>query len=98
VLLPSLVQNIAGSSGGFCFPGRRHLPGFLHQRFIRAWWYSAALFAFTLALLWGGYQFASAGTGPGSRQHVLLTLRILLLPLNLSVLARLLATAVPAGC
>jgi len=92
-LLPFLVQNIGWFIGGFCFlAGSIFLVSYT-SGFTKGLVVFAALLAFTLALLWGGYQLRRRQPALEAGSTVLLTLGILLVPLNLSVLARLLVTA-----
>ncbi len=88
-LLPFLVQNIGWFIGGFCFlAGSIFLVSYT-SGFAKGLVVFAALFVFTLALLWGGYQLRRRQPALAAGGTALLTLGILLLPLNLSVLARL---------
>jgi len=93
LLLPFLVQNVGWFIGGFLFlAGSVFLVSYT-AGFARSLAVFAALFAYTGALLWGGYQIRRRRPALTGASDTLLTLGMLLAPLVLAAAARLLLAA-----
>ncbi len=88
-ILPFLAQNIGWFIGGFLFlAGSVFLVAYT-SGFIKGLVVFAALFAYTTSLLWGGYQLRLREPALRTGSATLMTLGLLLVPLNLSAVARL---------
>jgi hypothetical protein len=88
-VMPFLVQNIGWFIGGFLFlAGSVFLVAYT-TGFTKGLVVFAALFAYTVGLLWGGYQLRLRQPALRAGSAMLMTLGLLLAPLTLSAAARL---------
>jgi hypothetical protein len=96
-MLPFLVQNIGWFIGGFCFlAGSIFLVSYT-SGFLKGLLVFATLFAYTGFLLWAGYQLRLKRPELKAGSSVLLAIGMLLVPLNLSAVARLLVYSEASG-
>lgn len=87
--LPFLVQNIGWLIGGFCFlAGSIFLVSYT-TGFTKGLVVLAAVFAYTVLLIWAGYQLRLKRPELKAGSATLMTLGLLLVPLNLSAAVRL---------
>ncbi|NJN45659.1 MAG: hypothetical protein HC808_03285 [Candidatus Competibacteraceae bacterium] len=91
--VPFLVQNIGWFIGGFCLIAGtvflvRNTSGFLFALVV-----FASLMGYSGFLLWAGYQLRSKRPELSTASGVLLSISMLLVPLNVAVAARLIASA-----
>lgn len=95
ILMPFLWQNIGWFIGGFCF-----VSGSIFLVAYTAGFYQAlAIFAilnlYSLILFWGGYQIRRKRPELITSSNVLLTLGVLLVPLNITAAVRLIQSGIP---
>ena len=96
-VLPFLVQNIGWFIGAFCFlAGSIFLVSYT-SGFIKGFLVFATLFTYTLLLLWAGYQLRLKQPELKTGSAVLMTLGMLLVPLNFSAVALLLVYSGDSG-
>jgi hypothetical protein len=93
ILLPFFVQNLGWFIGCFCFlAGSIFLVSYT-TGFMKGLTVFFALFSYTLFLIWFGYRlqskYATAKTGGGA----LMTMGMLLVPLNISAVVRLIVSS-----
>ena len=97
VLAPFLVQNIGWFIGGLCIvAGSIFLVSYLVSHttgFAKALTIFGVLSAYTFSLLWGGYQLRRRRPALDMSSNALMTLGVLLVPLNIAACVRLLHTA-----
>ena len=93
LLAPFLVQNIGWFIGGFCFVSGTVFLLSYTEGFANALAVVASLAIYTSALLAGGYQIRKRRPELERACTVLLTIGLLLAPLNLAAIARALAAA-----
>jgi hypothetical protein len=91
--VPFLVQNIGWFIGGFCLIAGtvflvRNTSGFMFALVV-----FASLLGYSGFLLWAGYQLRSKRPELSTASGVLLSISMLLVPLNVAVAARLIAAA-----
>ncbi|QQS54896.1 MAG: hypothetical protein IPM89_03390 [Candidatus Competibacteraceae bacterium] len=89
LIAPFLAQNIGWFVGGFCFVAGALFLIANTSGFVNALVVFASLFSTTAFLLWAGYQFRRKGSDLIVASSVLLTLAMLLAPLDLAVAVRL---------
>ncbi len=89
LIAPFLAQNIGWFVGGFCFVAGALFLIANTSGFVNALVVFASLFGTTAFLLWAGYQFRRKGSDLAVASSVLLTLAMLLAPLDLAVAVRL---------
>ncbi len=89
LIAPFLAQNIGWFVGGFCFVAGALFLIANTSGFVNALVVFASLFGATAFLLWAGYQFRRKGSDLIVASSVLLTLAMLLAPLDLAVAVRL---------
>jgi hypothetical protein len=93
VVLPFLVQNIGWFIGGFCFlAGSIFLVSYT-TGFAKGFVVFAALFSYTLFLIWFGYRLQLKDSIAKTAGEVLLVMGMFLVPLNISAIVRLLVSA-----
>jgi hypothetical protein len=89
LIAPFLAQNIGWFVGGFCFMAGALFLIANTSGFVNALVVFASLFGTTAFLLWAGYRFRRKGGDLVVASSVLLTLAMLLAPLDLAVAVRL---------
>ncbi|MDG4583100.1 MAG: hypothetical protein P9E67_03275, partial [Candidatus Competibacter sp.] len=89
LIAPFLAQNIGWFVGGFCFVAGALFLIANTRGYVNALVVFASLFGITAFLLWAGYQFRRKGSDLIVASSVLLTLAMLLAPLDLAVAVRL---------
>ncbi|MCB1825660.1 MAG: hypothetical protein KDJ54_14185 [Candidatus Competibacteraceae bacterium] len=89
LIAPFLAQNIGWFVGGFCFMAGALFLIANTSGFVNALVVFASLFGTTAFLLWAGYRFRHKGGDLIVASSVLLTLAMLLAPLDLAVAVRL---------
>ncbi len=89
LIAPFLAQNIGWFVGGFCFVAGALFLIANTRGYVNALVVFASLFGATAFLLWAGYQFRRKGSDLAVASSVLLTLAMLLAPLDLAVAVRL---------
>jgi len=89
LIAPFLVQNIGWFIGGFCFVAGALFLVANTSGFINALVVFASLLTATIFLIWAGYQFRRARPELVVASNVLLTLGLMLGPLDLAVTVRL---------
>ena len=89
LIAPFLAQNIGWFVGGFCFVAGALFLIANTRGFVNALVVFASLFGATAFLLWAGYRFRRKGSDLVVASSVLLTLALLLAPLDLAVAVRL---------
>jgi hypothetical protein len=92
LLAPFLVQNIGWFIGGLCFVAGSILLVSYTTGFAKALAVAAVLLAYTVGILWAGYQLRRRRPELETSSSVLLTLGALLAPLNVAASVRLLVT------
>ena len=95
LLAPFLVQNIGWFIGGFCFVSGSIFLVSYTTGFAKSLTIFAVLFAYTLVVLWAGYQLRRRSALVTS-SNVLMTIGVLLVPLNLAAAVRLILTGLPS--
>ncbi|MCB1777907.1 MAG: hypothetical protein KDI50_10765, partial [Candidatus Competibacteraceae bacterium] len=93
LIAPFLVQNIGWFIGGFCFVAGALFLVANTTGFINALVVFASLLTTTAFLIWAGYQFRRARPELVIASRVLLTLGLMLGPLDLAVAVRLFNTS-----
>jgi hypothetical protein len=96
LLVPFLVQNIGWFIGGFCFVAGSIFLVSYTTGFAKALTILSVVFAYTVLVLWGGYQLRRRQPALAMSSNVLLTIGVLLVPLNITATVRLLLTGLPA--
>ncbi len=96
-LIPFMVQNIGWFIGGFCFVAGLVFLVSYTTGFAKALTIFTVLFAYTLLVLWAGYQLCRRRPELGTSSRVLLTIGALLVPLNIAAAVRLIVTGAPAA-
>jgi hypothetical protein len=96
-LLPFMVQNIGWFIGGFCFVAGSIFLVSYTTGFAKSLTIFTVLLAYTFLVLWVGYQFCRRRPELVASSRVLLTIGVLLIPLNISAAVRLIVTAMPAA-
>ncbi|MBE2295126.1 MAG: hypothetical protein IAF00_09245, partial [Phycisphaerales bacterium] len=97
LVVPFLMQNIGWFVGGFCFVTGALFLIANTQGYANALVVFASLFGTTVFLLWAGYRFRRKGNDLIVASNVLLTLAMLLAPLDLAVAVRLVSASVGDG-
>ena len=93
LLLPFLWQNLGWFIGGFCFiSGSVFLVAYT-TGFAKAVTVFGILYLYTLLLFWGSYQIRQRRPQLLTASHVLSTLAVLLVPLDLAAATRLLQSS-----
>ena len=93
---PFLMQNIGWFIGGFCFvAGTLFLVSYT-SGFINALVIFLSLLAYTGFLLWGGYQLRRRRAELRLSSTMLMSIGMLLAPLNITAVTRLLIVAAPS--
>jgi len=92
LIAPFLAQNIGWFIGGFCFVAGSIFLVSYTAGFAKALTVFAALFTYTLFLLWAGYQLRRRQPELEASSSVLMTLGVLLVPLNIAAAVRLMQT------
>jgi hypothetical protein len=93
LLAPFLVQNIGWFVGGLCFVAGSIFLVSYTTGFAKALTVSSVLFAYTLFILWAGYQLRRRRPELATSSGVLMTLGVLLVPLDIAAAVRLIETA-----
>ncbi|MDH3602860.1 MAG: hypothetical protein OEU26_24880, partial [Candidatus Tectomicrobia bacterium] len=95
LLAPFLVQNIGWFIGGFCFVAGSIFLVSYTTGFAKSLTIFSVLFAYTLIVLWAGYQLRRRSALVTS-SNVLMTIGVLLVPLNIAAVVRLILTGLPS--
>ena len=93
LLVPFLVQNIGWFIGGFCFVAGSIFLVAYTGGFAKAFTVFAVLLSYSLLLLWGGFQLRRKRPEQILSSGALITLAVLLVPLNLAAAMRMLLVA-----
>ena len=97
LLIPFMAQNIGWFIGGLCFVAGSVFLVSYTTGFAKSLTIFSVLFAYTLLVLWAGYQLRRRRPELGASSYVLLTIGVLLAPLNVASAVRLIATGMPAA-
>src|SRR5713101_5161464 len=92
LITPFLVQNIGWFIGGLCFVAGSIFLVSYTTGFAKALTVSSVLFAYTLFILWAGYQLRRRRPELETSSGVLMTLGVLLVPLDIAAAVRLIET------
>jgi len=93
LIAPFLAQNIGWFIGGFCFVAGALFLIANTTGFVNALTVFASLFSATAFLMWAGYQFRRQRPELAAASAMLLTLAMLLAPLDLAVAVRLISAS-----
>jgi hypothetical protein len=93
LVTPFLVHNIGWFIGGFCFVAGSIFLVSYTTGYAKVLTIFCTMFAYTLLLLWGGYQLCRRRPDLKTSSFVLLTLGVLLVPLTIAAATRLIITA-----
>jgi hypothetical protein len=95
LLLPFLWQNLGWFIGGFCFISGSVFLVTYTTGFANAVTVFVILYFYTLLLFWGSYQIRRRRPQLLTASHVLSTLAVLLVPLDLAAATRLIQSSLP---
>ncbi|BAP58248.1 hypothetical protein THII_3951 [Thioploca ingrica] len=95
LLLPFLWQNLGWFIGGFCFISGSVFLVTNTTGFAKAVTVFTILYLYTLLLFWGSYQIRRRRPQLLTASHVLSTLAVLLVPLDLAAATRLIQSSLP---
>ncbi|NJO16094.1 MAG: hypothetical protein HC877_10175 [Thioploca sp.] len=95
LLLPFLWQNLGWFIGGFCFISGSVFLVTYTTGFANAVTVFVILYFYTLLLFWGSYQIRRRRPQLLTASHVLSTLAVLLVPLDLAAATRLIQSSFP---
>jgi hypothetical protein len=96
LLIPLMVQNIGWFIGGFCFVAGSVFLVSYTTGFAKSLTIFSVLFTYTVLVLWAGYQLCRRRPELVASSQVLLTIGVLLVPLNIAAAVRLIVTGLPA--
>jgi len=91
LIVPFLVQNIGWFIGGLCVVAGSVFLVSYTTGFVKALTVSMVLFAYTLFVFWAGYQLRRRRPELEASSNVLLSLGVLLVPLNVAASVRVIA-------
>ena len=97
LLIPFMAQNIGWFIGGLCFVAGSVFLVSYTTGFAKSLTIFSVLFAYTLLVLWAGYKLRRRRPELIASSSVLLTIGVLLTPLNVAAAVRLIATGMPAA-